>query len=272
MKKIHFLSGLPRSGNTVLSALLNQHPDIYSSPLSPMCEGLWSVKSLLENNEHYLRNSNPKGLRTALNQFFYGYYSSVDEPIILDREKVWTTPANLNLILECLTPAPKVIFTVRNLLEILASWVSLSERTGYLTQQMVRDNWFPVEYLPLNDAKCDYLMDSKARIMQLPIYALSNAMKKENRHFVHFVDYNDLINNPGSVMKGIYSFLEVPFYENDFSKLIKFEHDNEASSGDPEGLHTIRPMLQKISKDPSEVLSEYVVQRYARYDFWTGRV
>tara|TARA_B100001094_G_C18131979_1_gene772800 strand:- start:403 stop:528 length:126 start_codon:yes stop_codon:yes gene_type:complete len=28
MKKIFFISGLPRSGNTLLSSLLNQNPDI----------------------------------------------------------------------------------------------------------------------------------------------------------------------------------------------------------------------------------------------------
>ena len=41
MKTYHLLAGLPRSGNTLLSAILNQNPDIYSSPLSPITGMLW---------------------------------------------------------------------------------------------------------------------------------------------------------------------------------------------------------------------------------------
>ena len=34
MKSLHFLSGLPRSGSTVLAALLNQHPQIKATSTS----------------------------------------------------------------------------------------------------------------------------------------------------------------------------------------------------------------------------------------------
>ena len=38
MKNFIMLSGLPRSGSTVLSSLLNQHPDIFVSTTSPLAD------------------------------------------------------------------------------------------------------------------------------------------------------------------------------------------------------------------------------------------
>ena len=36
MEKIYFLSGLPRSGSTVLAALLQQHPDMHTTATSSL--------------------------------------------------------------------------------------------------------------------------------------------------------------------------------------------------------------------------------------------
>jgi hypothetical protein len=38
MQKLYFLVGLPRSGSTLLASLLNQHPDVFASPTSPLMD------------------------------------------------------------------------------------------------------------------------------------------------------------------------------------------------------------------------------------------
>ena len=40
MKKIYFLSGLPRSGSTVLAAILSQHPSLHASSTSGLLDML----------------------------------------------------------------------------------------------------------------------------------------------------------------------------------------------------------------------------------------
>jgi sulfotransferase len=40
MKKIYFLSGLPRSGSTVLAALLQQHPEMHTTATSGLLDML----------------------------------------------------------------------------------------------------------------------------------------------------------------------------------------------------------------------------------------
>jgi hypothetical protein len=106
-KRYHFLAGLPRSGNTLLSAILNQNPDIYSTPLSPLPGLMWDYISSCASMEQINRNEeNEERSQQLLSSFFDTFYKDVDKPIIIDREKSWGTPSNLELIKEYVTPTP----------------------------------------------------------------------------------------------------------------------------------------------------------------------
>jgi sulfotransferase len=43
MKQFYFLSGLPRSGSTVLAAILNQHPDMHTSSTSGLLDMMFGT-------------------------------------------------------------------------------------------------------------------------------------------------------------------------------------------------------------------------------------
>ena len=43
-----FYSGLPRSGGTMLASVMNQHPDLYVSPLSPTVELLYYTEKYFD--------------------------------------------------------------------------------------------------------------------------------------------------------------------------------------------------------------------------------
>jgi len=47
---IHFLSGLPRSGSTVLSSILNQHPQVHSTSTSGLIEIMGAVCTTWESS------------------------------------------------------------------------------------------------------------------------------------------------------------------------------------------------------------------------------
>jgi sulfotransferase len=113
-KTYHFLAGLPRSGNTLLSAILNQNPDIYSTPLSPLPTFMWEFANSAGNMEQTNRNTeNQIKAEIFLSSFMDNYYKEVEKPVVIDREKAWGTPANLNIIKQYITPTPKIIFTDR---------------------------------------------------------------------------------------------------------------------------------------------------------------
>ena len=67
MKDYYFLAGLPRSGNTVLSSILNQNPLIYSSPLSPISEILYQYETTIPETENVKRLNDKTRLDNVAN-------------------------------------------------------------------------------------------------------------------------------------------------------------------------------------------------------------
>lgn len=262
---MYFLSGLPRSGNTLLSALLNQNPEIYCSPLSTLSTIMYQMQTNLTENATCIRNEeNYKRTCESITNYPKIFYKDVNKPIIIDRDKYWGTPGNLFLIKEFITPTPKIIFTVRDILEILASFVKL-DFENILTKAK-NANLYMSEYRSSLDLVCEYLMLPNASIDK-SLLSLSSAFKPENKGMFHIVDYNDLVNNPEETMKNIYTFLEIDHFKHDFLNIKKQEVDNDLALGYSENTHNVFPVLKNplISKD---ILSNYIKQKYSNLEFW----
>lgn len=264
-KTYHFLSGLPRSGNTLLSAILNQNPDIYSSPLSPLPSLMWNFIDECDRMDNINRNEeNFFKSEKLLNSFFDTFYQDCKKPIIIDREKAWGTPANLNLLKRYVTPTPKIIITVRDILEIIASFVSMD--ADYLKNNTENSGAFINNYRSSKDAVAEFLMKPNGDIDKAML-SLASAFYPENKGIFHIVEYNDLVLKPEETMSGIYKFLELPNYEHNFSNIKKVELDNDVDLGYPENLHSIKKSLSK-SKTSTDILSDYIKHKYSNMEFW----
>ena len=58
-KKFFFISGLPRTGSTLLSSILYQNPLIHAEGNSPLCQLMWdNYVSCLSNSQEQLRANN----------------------------------------------------------------------------------------------------------------------------------------------------------------------------------------------------------------------
>jgi sulfotransferase len=263
-KKYHFLAGLPRSGNTLLSSILNQNPDIYSSPLSPVTDFIWNyrssynIESLNRNKENKLKAD------TFLSSFMDNFYKDVKEPIVIDRDKAWGTPGNLGLIKEYITPTPKIIVTVRDILDIIASFVKMD--ANYLKINTANSGKFNLHYRSKNDSIAEYLMSDYGDIDK-SLLSLASAFFPENKGMFHIVEYNDLVLKPEETMSGIYKFLELPEYKHNFKKIEKVEVDKDESMGLPKNLHDIRKSISK-STTSTDILSDYIKHKYSNMEFW----
>lgn len=263
-KTYHFLAGLPRSGNTLLSALLNQNPDVYSTPISPLPSFIWEIENA-SNNSEQVKGNKENQIRTELfmHSFMDNYYKDVKQPIIIEREKGWGTPDNLYLIKKYVTSSPKIIFTVRDILEILASFVKID--TSF-EKKIFNTGYFMENYISKQDLICEYLMSTNGTIDKV-LLSLASAFYPENKGMFHIVEYNDLMLNPKETMNKIYDFLELPHYEHNFNKIEKVEHDDDEAAGFPRDLHTIRESLSKSSTS-IDLLSDYIRHKYSDMEFW----
>jgi sulfotransferase len=261
-KNYYFLAGLPRSGNTVLSSILNQNKKIYCSPLSPLPTIFWDFHQDIFQTENALRLNNKDPMINIGKNIIKNYYSEIKKPIIIDREKAWATPPNLKMIKEYITPNPKIIFTVRPIIEILASFINILPDNSYIDVEMQQQGWWYKDYLSKNDNRCDFLMQPKGSIDQI-LLSFNEIVKHENKDMFCIISYDNIVNNPQETMNKIYNFLELPEYNHNFNKIIKLEKDNDEMFNYPKNMHEIRSTLNKISKDPKKILSEYVINKYS---------
>ena len=264
-KTIHFLAGIPRSGNTLVSALLNQHPQIYSSPISSLSNNMWSIEnglmmeSSVRNLENYWRSLD------VVSKMPEVFYSNVEKPIIFDREKHWGTPPNLEIIKKYITKTPKIVFTVRSIEDALASYININMKN--LLAEVNRYAPFTLEYREANDVIADHIMMPNGDFDK-SLLSLSSAFLKENNGIFHIVEYDDLINNTQEVMNKIYDFIEVDRYTNDLNNIVKIESDNDTAVGLPENMHEVRKEISASRICADDILSRYAIDKYSRMNFW----
>ena len=106
-KKYFFLAGLPRSGNTLLSSILNQNPEINVSANSFVCDILFHGISL-QYHECFQNFPDKKSLEDFIASTFDSYYQNWKGNYIIDRGP-WGTPQNLNILKEYLNNEIKII-------------------------------------------------------------------------------------------------------------------------------------------------------------------
>jgi sulfotransferase len=254
MKTLLFLSGLPRSGSTLLGSILSQHPEIHVTPTSPLSDLLCLIDEdflQLDQNYTYDKQNIVKNTYTSLLNNFYNH---IDKPYVIDKHRAW--PKNVPPLKLFLNSNPKIIATNRRVSEILASYILLIEKNNSdnFVDQHLRSEGKQINLD--NRVEClwrDYVSD--------PYQSLVIGL----RHFresIHLIDYNDLTENPEEELNKIYEFLEIEPHKHNFESILNTCAEEKDYAWGLENLHTIRPKLQRTSPPPEEVIGEENVKLY----------
>jgi len=208
-KQIVFLSGLPRSGSTVLTHALAQHPKIQSTPSSPLCSIIqgarkqWSdepfLLAQLDNNMDDTYSRLQKATIAFINE-----YSSGPKPVTIDKSRGWLFAIEL---LNYLFPDFKMIITIRDLRGILASIEKRHKQTLLLE--------FPDHMEPnLIDARANQLFSPQG-VIGGPLKAIENLDDIVPPLYQHicWCRYEDFLENPKETISFIYKWLELEPYE-----------------------------------------------------------
>ena len=89
-KEIFFISGLPRSGSTLLCNILAQNPEIFVTKATSGCiEILFSIRNQWDRiTEHQAEGINRDQLKNVLNGVVNTYHLT-DKNIIFDKGRGW---------------------------------------------------------------------------------------------------------------------------------------------------------------------------------------
>ena len=256
-KKIFFLAGFPRAGNTLLTSILNQNPDVCCTPNSITLEIMKDL-FLLKRTDVFQNFPDEQSLNNVMDEVYNLYYKHWNYKYIIDRGPAGTI-SNLMLLKKHFKQEIKVIFLVRPILEVLASWVTWAQKTP--------DNFIQKTTKNSTEA-CHVLMGPEGQITQ-ELLCMQNLLKPENKHHVHFVDYKDIVSKPGPTLKEIYKFLGIPSFKHRFIDLDQVTV-NGLSYNDKvlgEGLHTIKTKKLIKSKTNVNILPSEIIKQYGKIKF-----
>jgi sulfotransferase len=257
------MAGLPRSGSTLLKSILDQNPNLHTNPVSPVMELMYHTEEYFKKSEQYLAYEKPKNAHKIIKSYIENYYYEREEDIIIDHCRSW--PNNIERIKTYITPNPKIICPVRDVLEILTSFIDMihrnSDQTSFIDEHLM-EKGFTVD----DDNRCKYLMGDDG-IVEQSLWSLSQAFIKNDTKHLLLVEYNDLVNTPEETFKRIYEFLELDYYSHNFMS-IENTHREKEDQWSLKDMHHVRQKLQKTSKNPEEVLSSDILNKYSKLEYW----
>lgn len=257
MKSYYFISGLPRSGSTLLSSILKQNPQFYAdiaSPIHGIVNNTIDYMTQCQNNLN-LKEDHRKNILLSI---FEGYYKHLEMPIIFDSSRGWTKNTTL---LQEMFPTTKILCCVRDIPWIINSFELINKKNPFYTFTLVnqecQDNVF---------FRSEAMMNKNDGKIATPWICLREGYAI-NPEMIHFVEYDNLCKNPEKEMRDIYEFLEKPYYSHDFEN-VEYSNENFDMFCNLRNLHTVRKKIEY--RESKKVLPPEVWKKYEsmNMEFW----
>lgn len=259
MQKYHFISGLPRSGSTLLSSILQQNPRFTAGISDPIIDILKSAISTVSISAGMnLRVPNDK-LVEILKSIVSAYYKT-DNEVCFNTSRLWT--ANTQLLKQ-MYPYSKIIVCIRDVPWILDSFERLNSNNPLSVKPVYNHQSLNTVYERSMMLMGEY--PNHPGFVNTPLLAAKQAVYSADTDMICVVDYEKLTTDPLTTMKQIYEFIEEPWYDHDFEN-VEYSYDEFDSAVKIAGLHTVRPKVEFIPHRP--VIPEDIWVKYMDSSFW----
>lgn len=254
---IHFISGLPRSGSTLLGAILMQNPRFQagmSSPVGGLVTAL--LRQMSQDNETSVFIADEQR-QDILRAVFAAYYPRRPPlQVVFDTNRLWCTKMPL---LATLFPRAKVIACVRHVPWILDS-----------LERLIRTNKFePSKIFNFEPGGTVYSrvegLSSGTGMVGFAWNALREAFFGEQADRMMLLRYETLTSEPARALAAVYEFVGEPWFEHDFEHIEFDAAEFDARVGTP-GLHKVGPRVRATER--STILPPDLFRRVEADSFW----
>jgi sulfotransferase len=254
---IHFISGLPRSGSTLLAAILRQNPRFQAGISSPVGSLFMALQDAMSRRNEAAVFIDEAQKRELLKGLFENYYNAIHpHKMVFDTNRAWCSklPTLVKLF-----PDAKVICCVRHV-----PWIMDS------IERLIRDNAFELSgifgFEPLNTVytRVNRLATSDG-LVGFALDALREAFWGDHASRLILIGYEALAKRPQATLRQLYDFLEEQWFEHDFDNVEYEANEFDLALGTP-NLHTVRRKVQWI--DRQSVLPPELFNRFANDAFW----
>jgi sulfotransferase len=242
MRTVHFISGLPRSGSTLLCNLLGQNPRFAVAGTSGLVDMLLCVRNGWDRLKEFQAmpavESEAKKA-SVLRGMFLGYFRSGGPEVVFDKSRTWL--AHLEMVEEILGRKVKVLVPVRDVRDVLASFEALWRKSA-ATRQIPYEaaHYHQFQTCP---GRCAFWMAPDGPV-GIAYARVLDAVHRGFRDRLHFVPYERLCRDPWQTLANIYSFLEEgSLYGHDFENVEQLTQEDDFAYGFP-GLHEVRSKVE----------------------------
>jgi len=220
------VTGLPRSGSTLLCQLLDHHPDVYSpGHSSPLLPALLGLRRELSHDEFLLSQLDQHGelvlerLKRAYRGFLSGWFGETDAPTVVDKHRSWLSQLDL---LVHLVPNAKLIVCVRELSQIWGSIEAQHQKSLLLD--------FPDRTADLSAyARADRFFGPDG-VVGSPLASIeaSQDYSEALRSRLYFLVFEHFMAEPESVLADLFKWLELPPHGIALDRLSAAPHESDS--------------------------------------------
>tara|TARA_R100001143_G_C3321393_1_gene114951 strand:+ start:40 stop:891 length:852 start_codon:yes stop_codon:yes gene_type:complete len=269
-KTIYFISGFPRSGNTLLASILNQNSNIDATAHSILPDILFSIENIKHYNVAYNNFPDRQSVDNVSKNIFDSYYKDWSADIIIERGD-WITPCNFSLLEKYFLGEIKIVVLVRGILDIIKSYLNLCAVDSEFHINKTYDSLDKTTlYKDEIEEKCDIIM-RKGGYVDVILYSIKWLFDNNKEKHLYFVDYDELVKNTKNTIKGIYNFLNIDFFDHHFTHLEQLNVNNTSYNDNILGIggdmHTIRTNAIK-EIDYQIELPVRVINNYSNLELW----
>lgn len=264
MKTYYFVSGLPRSGSTLLCNILAQNPNFYVSKATSGCaDVLFNIRNQWDSLiEHKAEGINYDQLKNVLQNVLNSYHPT-DKNTVIDKGRGWLSV--IEMVEFILGETPKILVPVRNLSEIFSSFEKLWRNTTGNTQWLFeKENYFKSQTV---DGRCD-IWSSENQPIGLAYNRLKDIINKGYKNKLYFVEFDELTQNPLETMQKVYNYLELPYFAHNFDNIAQYTKEDDIGVHRIPNLHTIKPKITPIPHDSAQILGKNLVKKYQNLEIW----
>lgn len=255
---LHFISGLPRSGSTLLSALLVQNPRFragVTSPVAMLCASLLQGMSGATEFSSFFDDQRRARMLRGLFETYYEEGSV--NGVVFDTNRLWT--ARLPLVGQ-LYPNARVVCCVRDIVDILDSCERLFAANPLQTSRLFNFKSPASVY-----SRVEMLMNEERGLVGHPWLALREGWFGLHADRLIVIQYQSLAQNPQETLRSLYSELSEPYFQHDFENVFLDASQYDAEIGIP-GLHRVKPEVAYIRREPC--LPPDLMKKYLGVNFW----
>jgi sulfotransferase len=249
-KQLHFCSGLPRAGSTLLQNILGQNGRFHVTPTSGIIDVVFNVRNYWDQQLELRASSNQAAKLRVLRGILNAFYEDNDKPVVIDKSRSWL--ALLEMAETLLGRKAKVLVPVRDLRDVLASYEKLYRRQSAVSQTAEEREFF-VDFQTVA-GRCAVWMRPEKPI-GLAARRINDAVQRGFWDRMHFVHFEQLTRDPERTMRDIYEFLEEPYFRHDFEHVQQLTQEDDTVHGF-EGMHVIRPRVEPAPSQWREILGK----------------